>query len=58
MGEVITSEMDELEKVRIKYTYLAKLQEFKINRIKLQINLKKIDEEEAKVQEHLNKLEE
>lgn len=52
----ITAEMDELEQMRIKYQYMAKLQELKIQRIKLQQNLEKIDEEEAKVQKHLSKM--
>ena len=56
MTETITTEMDELEKIKSKYLYLAKLEEFKIQRIKLRINLEKIDKEEEKILQHLKKV--
>jgi hypothetical protein len=45
--------MDELEKIKIFFQYKARLQDLKIQRLKLNINLTKIDEEEAKIQKHL-----
>lgn len=58
MSEVITAEMDELEKMKRKFSYLAKLQDIKIQRIKLKQNLAKLDEEETKLEQHLKEIEE
>lgn len=58
MTDVITAEMDELEKMKRKFSYLAKLQDIKIQRIKLKQNLDKLDEEEAKLETHLKDIEE
>ena len=52
-----THEMDELEKIKTQYQYMARMQDLKIQRLKLQINLKKIDEEEVKVKKYLDAIE-
>lgn len=51
-----TVEMDELEKIKIFFQYKARLQDLKIQRLKLNINLKKIDEEESKIKKHLENM--
>jgi hypothetical protein len=48
--------MDALEKIKVYYQYKARLQGLKIDRIKLQQNLDKLDDEEKKIQQHLNQM--
>jgi len=56
MSGTITKEMDDLEKIKIFYQYKARLQDLKIQRIKLRINLEKVDEEEVKIRAHLDNM--
>ncbi len=56
MDGTTTKEMDDLEKIKIYYQYKARLQDLKIQRIKLHINLKKVDEEEVKIRKHLGNM--
>jgi hypothetical protein len=49
-----TTEMDDLEKVKVFYTYKARLMELKIQRLKSLETLKKIESEQDKIKKHLD----
>lgn len=54
----VTSEMDELEKQKVKYQYLARFHELKIQYLKAQQNVVKVREELTKVEDHLKAMDE
>lgn len=53
----ITKEMDELEKEKQKFAYLAKFHELKIQRIKALQNLEQVENEIEKISKHIEKFE-